>query len=84
MPPLADDAYVVWGGLVIVVADEYVDVETAKRTGQASFGRMLDDIRKDPGTRIVLVEKTDHRNLKDWVILDELEVEVHLDVNSYI
>lgn len=29
---------------------------------------------------IVLVEKTDrlYRNLKDWVILDELDLEIHL------
>ena len=41
---------------------------------------MLDDLRTSPGTRIVLVEKTDrlYRNLKDWVTLDELDVEVHL------
>ncbi len=64
----------------LTVAEEYVDVETAKRTGRASFGSMLDDMRTSPGTRIVLVEKTDrlYRNLKDWVTLDELDVEVHL------
>jgi DNA invertase Pin-like site-specific DNA recombinase len=30
--------------------------------------------------RIILVEKTDrlYRNLKDWVMLDELDVEIHL------
>ena len=57
-----------------------MDVETAKRTGRVSFGKMLDDLRTSPGTRIVLVEKTDrlYRNLKDWVTLDELDVEVHL------
>ena len=64
----------------LTVAEEYVDVETAKRTGRVSFGKMLDDLRTSPGTRIVLVEKTDrlYRNLKDWVTLDELDVEVHL------
>ena len=64
----------------VTVADQYVDIETAKRTGRANFGRMVDDLRAHPGTRIVLVEKTDrlYRNLKDWVTLDELGVEVHL------
>ena len=41
----------------LTVAEEYVDVETAKRTGRVSFGKMLDDLRTSPGTRIVLVEK---------------------------
>ncbi len=64
----------------LTVAEEYVDVETAKRTGRVSFGKMVDDLRTSPGTRIVLVEKTDrlYRNLKDWVTLDGLDVEVHL------
>jgi len=64
----------------LTIAEEYVDVETAKRTGRVNFGRMLDDLRTSPRTRIVLVEKTDrlYRNLKDWVTLDELDVEVHL------
>ena len=64
----------------LTVAEEYVDVETAKRIGRVSFWKMVDDLRTSPGTRIVLVEKTDrlYRNLKDWVTLDELDVEVHL------
>ena len=64
--------------LGLTVAEEYVDVETAKRTGRVNFGRMLDDLRTSPRTRTVLVEKTDrlYRNLKDWVTLDELDVEV--------
>ena len=62
----------------LTVAEEYVDVETAKRTGRVSFGEMVHDLRTSPGARIVLVEKTDrlYRNLKDWVTLDELDVEV--------
>ena len=64
----------------LAVAEEYVDIETAKRTGRGRFGQMVDDLRARPDTRIVLVEKTDrlYRNLKDWVTLDELDVEVHL------
>ena len=64
----------------LTVAEEYVDVETAKRTGRVSFGKMVHDLRTSSGARIVLVEKTDrlYRNLKDWVTLDELDVEVHL------
>lgn len=62
------------------VAGEYVDVETAKQTGRASFGEMIRFLRKHRAVRTVLVEKTDrlYRNLKDWVTIDELDVEVSL------
>ena len=62
------------------IAQEYVDIETAKRTGRTSFGEMVAQLRANSKIRIVLVEKTDrlYRNLKDWVTLDELDVEVHL------
>jgi site-specific DNA recombinase len=44
------------------ITQEYVDVETAKHTGRTAFG-----------------EKTDrlYRKLKDWVTVDELDVEIH-------
>lgn len=56
------------------------DVETAKSTGRTNFGEMVEYLRKHPGARVVLVEKTDrlYRNLKDWVTLDELDIEIHL------
>ncbi len=62
------------------VVKEYVDVETAKQTGRASFGEMVVFLKASPRVRIILVEKTDrlYRNLKDWVMLDELDVEIHL------
>ena len=62
------------------VVQEYVDVETAKQTGRASFGEMAAFLKASPRVRIILVEKTDrlYRNLKDWVMLDELDVEIHL------
>jgi site-specific DNA recombinase len=62
------------------VAQEYVDVETAKQTGRSAFGEMVSLLRRNASTRILLVEKTDrlYRNLKDWVTLDELDLEIHL------
>ena len=62
------------------VAEEYVDVETAKQSGRASFGAMLAYLKAHPSVRVLLVEKTDrlYRNLKDWVTVDELDVEIHL------
>src|SRR5512132_2068009 len=61
------------------VAQEYVDVETAKLTGRAAFGEMVAYLKAHPSVRVLLVEKTDrlYRNLKDWVTIDELEVEIH-------
>src|SRR5262249_23075766 len=61
------------------IAEEYVDVETAKQTGRAAFGEMVAYLRAHPAVRVMLVEKTDrlYRNLKDWVTVDELEVEIH-------
>ena len=62
-----------------VITQEYVDVETAKQTGRAAFGEMVAYLKAQPSIRVLLVEKTDrlYRNLKDWVMVDDLEVEIH-------
>src|SRR6266481_2776176 len=62
-----------------MVVHEYVDVETAKQTGRTSFGEMVGYLKAHPAVRVLLVEKTDrlYRNLKDWVTVDELDVEIH-------
>jgi site-specific DNA recombinase len=62
-----------------LVAQEYIDVETAKQTGRAAFGEMVAYLKAHPSVRLMLVEKTDrlYRNLKDWVTVDELDVEMH-------
>src|SRR5215472_14242186 len=61
------------------VAQEYVDVETAKQTGRAAFGEMVAYLKAHQSVRVMLVEKTDrlYRNLKDWVTIDDLDVEIH-------
>jgi site-specific DNA recombinase len=61
------------------IAQEYGDVETAKQTGRAAFGEMVAYLKAHPSVRVMLVEKTDrlYRNLKDWVTVDELDVEMH-------
>ena len=63
----------------LVVAQEYVDVETAKQTGRIAFGEMVAWLRIDTDVRVILVEKTDrlYRNLKDWVTIDEFDAEIH-------
>lgn len=68
------------------MVQEYVDVETAKRAGRSGFTAMVDYLREESrakvpanACRVLLVEKTDrlYRNLKDWVTLDELDLEIH-------
>ncbi len=65
---------------------DYVDVETAKHTGRTNFEEMVRYLKKHPNIRIVLVEKTDrlYRNLKDWVTLDELDIEIHLVKEGFV
>jgi site-specific DNA recombinase len=62
------------------VVHEFVDVETAKQAGRTAFGEMVSFLRRNHTCRAILVEKTDrlYRNFKDYVILDELDLEVHL------
>ncbi len=69
-----------------MVTQEYVDVETAKRTGRAAFGEMVAYLKAHPSVRVMLVEKTDrlYRNLKDWVTVDELDVEIHFPKESIV
>jgi hypothetical protein len=40
---------------------------------------MVAYLKAHPSVRVMLVEKTDrlYRNLKDWVTVDELDVEMH-------
>jgi site-specific DNA recombinase len=64
----------------LIIAKEFVDIETAKLSGRTNFSEMIRHIKKHPDIRAVLVEKTDrlYRNLKDWVTLDEFDIEIHL------
>jgi DNA invertase Pin-like site-specific DNA recombinase len=56
---------------------EFVDVESAKTVGRPGFAAMVAHLRRNSGCRVLLVEKTDrlYRNFKDYVTIDELEVE---------
>ena len=62
------------------IVQEFVDVETAKQSGRTNFEEMLRFLKSHASVRVVLVEKTDrlYRNLKDWVQLDDLDIEIHL------
>jgi len=63
-----------------VIAQEFTDVETAKASGRTNFNEMLMYLKKhQTKCRTILVEKTDrlYRNIKDYAIIDEFDVEVH-------
>lgn len=62
------------------IVRDYVDVETAKQSGRTNFGEMIRYLRVHADVRVALVEKTDrlYRNLKDWVTVDDLDIEIHL------
>src|SRR5207248_414892 len=50
-----------------------------KQSGRTGFTEMLKFLKQNAACRVLLVEKTDrlYRNLKDWVTLDELDLEIH-------
>jgi site-specific DNA recombinase len=66
--------------LCFEVIREFLDVETAKRAGRTGFGEMIAFLTRNSKCRVLLVEKTDrlYRNLKDYVILDDLDIDIHL------
>jgi DNA invertase Pin-like site-specific DNA recombinase len=61
------------------IAEEFLDAETAKTTGRPGFATMIAYFKQHPQCRVLLVEKTDrlYRNFKDYVTVDELNVEIH-------
>ena len=63
----------------LAIRREFVDVETAKQARRSGFGEMLACLKADPSCRTILVEKTDrlYRNIRDWITVDELDLEVH-------
>lgn len=70
----------------LIVVKEFTDVETAKKAGRTSFNEMVGFLKKNPSIKIVLCEKTDrlYRNFKDYVIIDDLDLEIHLVKESEV
>lgn len=62
------------------VAQEFVDIETAKKAGRTNFNLMLAYLEENPGVKTILVEKTDrlYRNFKDYAFLEDYGLEIHL------
>ena len=63
----------------IELVSEFVDVETAKEPGRANLSEMVSFLKRQRDCHLLLVEKTDrlYRNLKDWVSIDDLDLEIH-------
>ncbi|HTP89856.1 MAG TPA: recombinase family protein [Bryobacteraceae bacterium] len=70
----------------LTVEKEFVDVESAKTTGRQAFLAMVDYLQQHRACRVVLAEKTDrlYRNLKDYVTMDDLDVEIHFVKESEV
>ncbi len=62
------------------IVKEFRDVETAKQSGREGFGEMVNFLIKNTNCKYLLVEKTDrlYRNFKDYVSLEDMDVEIHL------
>jgi len=58
---------------------EFEEAETAKRAGREQFKCMVDFLKRNTSCHVVLVEKTDrlYRNFRDYVTVDDLDVELH-------
>ena len=70
----------------IEIVQEFQDVETAKVPGRPGFNDMVRFFKQqskvrnvEQRCRMLLVEKTDrlYRNLKDYVVLDDVDVDIH-------
>lgn len=64
----------------MTIMQTYTEAETAKKAGRVAFTQMKDYLKATPEVTCILVEKTDrlYRNFKDYVQLEDLDVEVHL------
>jgi len=62
------------------IVEEFVDIDTAKKSGRISFNRMVKFLQKNPSVTHILTEKVDrlYRNFKDYVSIDDLGCTLHL------
>jgi len=67
------------------VIRDFVDIETAKKPGRPGFEEMVKFLKRS-SVRILLVEKTDrlYRNLKDYVTMDDLDIEIQFVKESVV
>ena len=70
----------------LAIAQEFVDVETAKTAGRPGFNAMVAYLKAHPECRVLLVEKTDrlYRNFKDYVTIDDLDLTIHFVKEGFV
>jgi DNA invertase Pin-like site-specific DNA recombinase len=68
------------------IEKEFIDVETAKTSGRKQFGEMLAFFGQNSVCKTLITEKTDrlYRNFRDYITLEDLEVEIHLPKEGQI
>ncbi|MBL4847741.1 MAG: recombinase family protein [Planctomycetes bacterium] len=74
-------------GKGIVIVEEFVEAESAKKAGRKRFKAMLQFLEQRPAIRNLLVEKTDrlYRNIPDFAKLDEVDgLRIHLVKESRV
>ncbi len=64
----------------LTIVESFSEAETAKTSGRDEFNRMIEFIKQSPDIKAILVEKTDrlYRNFKDYVLLEDLDIEIHM------
>lgn len=57
-----------------LVVKEFIDIETAKKSGRTQFNKMLNYIDEKKSIKYILVEKTDRllRNIADYALIEDL------------
>lgn len=62
------------------IVEEFVDIDTAKKSGRISFNQMVKFLQKNPSVTHILTEKVDrlYRNFKDYVSIGDLGCTLHL------
>jgi DNA invertase Pin-like site-specific DNA recombinase len=68
------------------IVREFVDIETAKTAGRKQFNEMVSFLKQSSSCRMVIVEKTDrlYRNFRDYLTLEDLDIEIHLPKEGQI
>jgi site-specific DNA recombinase len=68
------------------IEKEFIDVETAKTSGRKRFGEMLAYFHQNSVCKTLIAEKTDrlYRNFRDYITLEDLEIEIHLPKEGQI
>lgn len=65
------------------IVKEFIDIETAKKSGRTQFNEMIKFIKTNKGINHILVEKTDRllRNISDYALIDGLMEQSHFNVH---